>query len=80
MKHKVGSRVICQSWTNDGLYLALGMYDGTVSIWDKAGTEKVTIQRSAPVWKEEVWQGTSGKRERESRTVQGGHDEGEDTQ
>lgn len=80
VKHKVGSRVICQSWTNDGLYLALGMYDGTVSIRDKAGAEKVTIQRSAPVWKEEVWQGTSGKRERESRTVQGGHDEGEDTQ
>ena len=66
MKHKVGSRVICQSWTNDGLYLALGMYDGTVSIWDKAGTEKVTIQRSAPVWKEEVWQGTWKERERES--------------
>ena len=50
VKHKVGSRIICQSWTNDGLYLALGMYDGTVSIRDKAGAEKVTIQRSAPVW------------------------------
>ena len=38
------------SWTNDGQYLALGQFDGHVSIRDKAGKETVLIERTAPVW------------------------------
>ena len=34
-KHKVSSRICCCSWTNDGQYLALGLYNGTVSIRNK---------------------------------------------
>lgn len=41
LKHKVSSRILSASWTNDGQYLALGMMDGKVSIRDKAGAEKV---------------------------------------
>lgn len=35
-KHKVNSRITCCSWTNDGQYLALGLYNGLVSIRNKA--------------------------------------------
>ncbi|XP_041348420.1 intraflagellar transport protein 122 homolog [Gigantopelta aegis] len=53
-KHKVSSRITCCSWTNDGQYLALGLYNGFVSIRNKAGEEKVKIERPganiAPVW------------------------------
>mmetsp|Transcript_3049 Transcript_3049/g.4655 ORF Transcript_3049/g.4655 Transcript_3049/m.4655 type:complete len:1198 (+) Transcript_3049:84-3677(+) len=49
-KHKVNSKILCTSWTNDGQYLALGMFNGNISIRDKAGQEKVLIERSAPVW------------------------------
>uniref|UniRef100_A0A8C3VLM9 Intraflagellar transport protein 122 homolog n=1 Tax=Catharus ustulatus TaxID=91951 RepID=A0A8C3VLM9_CATUS len=42
------------SWTNDGQYLALGMFNGIVSIRNKNGDEKVKIERpggsSSPVW------------------------------
>lgn len=34
-KHKVNSRITCCSWTNDGQYLALGLYNGLVSIRNK---------------------------------------------
>ena len=34
-KHKVHSRVTACSWTNDGQYLALGLYNGIVSIRNK---------------------------------------------
>ncbi|XP_046555893.1 intraflagellar transport protein 122 homolog [Haliotis rubra] len=44
-KHKVSSRVTCCSWTNDGQYLALGLYNGLVSIRNKGGEEKVKIER-----------------------------------
>ncbi|XP_014675394.1 PREDICTED: intraflagellar transport protein 122 homolog [Priapulus caudatus] len=44
-KHKVSSRVTSCAWTNDGQYLALGMYSGFVSIRNKAGEEKVKIDR-----------------------------------
>ncbi|XP_065829391.1 intraflagellar transport protein 122 homolog [Oscarella lobularis] len=52
VKHKVSSRITCCSWTNDGQYLALGMYSGTISIRNKNGDEKVKIERPAgcPVW------------------------------
>jgi len=36
-KHKVQSRVLCMSWTNDGTLLTLGHFDGHVSLRDKSG-------------------------------------------
>eukprot|EP00955_Chlamydomonas_euryale_P115585 366362-Chlamydomonas_euryale.AAC.11 len=39
------------SWTMDGNYLALGCFDGSVSIRDKAGAEKLRIDTGpSPVW------------------------------
>ncbi|NWR56785.1 IF122 protein, partial [Bucorvus abyssinicus] len=53
-KHKSSSKITCCSWTNDGQYLALGMFNGVVSIRNKNGDEKVKIERpagaSSPVW------------------------------
>ncbi|XP_074406359.1 intraflagellar transport protein 122 homolog isoform X2 [Zonotrichia albicollis] len=53
-KHKTSSRITCCSWTNDGQYLALGMFNGIVSIRNKNGDEKVKMERpggsSSPVW------------------------------
>ncbi|XP_071171203.1 intraflagellar transport protein 122 homolog isoform X2 [Mytilus galloprovincialis] len=53
-KHKVNSRITCASWTNDGQYLALGLYNGLISIRNKGGEEKVKIERpyaaGSPVW------------------------------
>ena len=34
-KHKVNSRVTACSWTNDGQYLALGLFNGLVTIRNK---------------------------------------------
>lgn len=49
-KHKVFSKILSMSWTNDGLHLALGLLSGHISIRDKFGVEKADIVRSAPVW------------------------------
>ncbi|XRB06728.1 intraflagellar transport protein 122 [Pycnococcus provasolii] len=49
-KHKMPAKVLSQSWTADGQYLALGMVDGRISVRDRKGTEKVMIQRTAPIW------------------------------
>ncbi|KAJ7316950.1 hypothetical protein JRQ81_003112 [Phrynocephalus forsythii] len=53
-KHKVSNKITCCSWTNDGQYLALGMFNGVVSIRNKNGEEKVKIERPggslSPVW------------------------------
>ncbi|KAI8511589.1 intraflagellar transport protein 122 homolog [Branchiostoma floridae x Branchiostoma belcheri] len=53
-KHKVGIKITCCSWTNDGQYLALGLYNGCVSIRNKNGEEKVKIERPggaiSPIW------------------------------
>ncbi|KAM6062280.1 intraflagellar transport protein 122 homolog isoform 6-T6 [Chlamydotis macqueenii] len=53
-KHKASSKITCCSWTNDGQYLALGMFNGVVSIRNKNGDEKVKIERtgaaSSPIW------------------------------
>ncbi|KAG8546160.1 hypothetical protein GDO81_019675 [Engystomops pustulosus] len=53
-KHKVSSKITCCSWTNDGQYLALGMFNGVVSIRNKNGEEKVKIERPggslSPIW------------------------------
>eukprot|EP00798_Chlamydomonas_sp_ICE-L_P028208 gene28208-31309_t len=50
-KHKVSSRICCLAWTVDGNFLAMGSFDGSVSIRDKAGSEKSRIESGAsPVW------------------------------
>ncbi|KAF0705653.1 Aste57867_6993 [Aphanomyces stellatus] len=49
-KHKVVSKILCANWSLDGEYLALGLFNGQILIRDKQGGEKVTIERSAPVW------------------------------
>ncbi|XP_057296410.1 intraflagellar transport protein 122 homolog [Hydractinia symbiolongicarpus] len=51
-KHKLSSRALCCCWTNDGQYLALGLFNGIISIRNKSGEEKVKIERSggSPVW------------------------------
>ncbi|KAJ1630940.1 hypothetical protein T492DRAFT_870790, partial [Pavlovales sp. CCMP2436] len=51
-KHKLPSRALCCSWTNDGQHLALGLYSGVVTIRDRhrPDVEKVRIERSSPVW------------------------------
>jgi len=50
-KHKVSSKVLCMSWTSDGLHLALGLFNGHVSIRDKFGVEKADMAPSkAPIW------------------------------
>jgi intraflagellar transport protein 122 len=48
---QVNSKVLCMAWTGDGMLLALGCYDGSVSVRDKAGTEKHKFSAgSSPVW------------------------------
>uniref|UniRef100_A0A4W3GC19 Intraflagellar transport protein 122 homolog n=1 Tax=Callorhinchus milii TaxID=7868 RepID=A0A4W3GC19_CALMI len=53
-KHKVNSKVTCCGWTNDGQYLAIGLFSGVVSIRNKSGEEKVRIERPggslSPIW------------------------------
>lgn len=53
-KHKSNGRINACSWTNDGQYLALGLATGCVSIRNKAGEEKVKIERpggsDSPIW------------------------------
>lgn len=48
-KHKVGSRILCMSWTNDGTCLSLGLFNGKISLRDKSGSERLVIERNAPV-------------------------------
>jgi hypothetical protein len=39
------------AWTDDGANLALGHYDGSVSIRDKAGGERLRLEcGTSPVW------------------------------
>jgi len=49
-KYKVQSKILSASWSNDGQFLALGMFSGQITIRDRNGNEKVNIARSAPVW------------------------------
>jgi intraflagellar transport protein 122 len=49
-KHKTPSKILSMSWTADGLHLALGLFNGHISIRDKFGTEKTEIVRRAPIW------------------------------
>ncbi len=47
---QVSSKVVSLAWTNDGQFLALGLYNGQISIRSRVGEETITIQRNAPVW------------------------------
>ena len=51
-KNKVLSKVCCCDWTRDGQILALGHFDGKVSLYDKKGELKTDFQRvtGAPIW------------------------------
>ncbi|MEW5316653.1 MAG: hypothetical protein WDW38_008010 [Sanguina aurantia] len=50
-KHKVGSRICAMTWTSDGGLLALGCFDGSISVRDKAGGEKLRIEAgTSPIW------------------------------
>ncbi|CEG41209.1 intraflagellar transport protein 122 homolog [Plasmopara halstedii] len=50
-KHKVGAKILSACWSNDGQILALGLFNGNVTLRDKLGAEKRLIERSnAPVW------------------------------
>ncbi|KAJ6643007.1 Intraflagellar transport protein 122 like [Pseudolycoriella hygida] len=44
-KHKLGIKITCCAWTNDGQYIALGLQSGSVSIRNKAGDERGRIER-----------------------------------
>lgn len=48
---QVPSKVVSMSWTSDGMLLALGLYDGSITLRDKAGSEKLKFTAgSSPVW------------------------------
>jgi len=49
-KYKVQSKILSAAWSNDGQFLAMGMFSGQITIRDKKGNEKVSIAREAPVW------------------------------
>jgi len=49
-KHKVPSKILSAAYTPDGQFLALGMLNGHITIRDKAGAEKVLIERTQPIW------------------------------
>ena len=51
-KYSVKSRICCCAWTNDGTHLTLGHFNGTISLYNKDGEEKNTIERpsGAPIW------------------------------
>jgi intraflagellar transport protein 122 len=49
-KHKITARGLSCSWTPDGQHLAIGQFDGKVTIRAKDGSEKLSIQRANPVW------------------------------
>lgn len=45
------SKVVSMAWTSDGMLLALGLFDGSIFLRDKAGNEKLKFTASgSPVW------------------------------
>ena len=54
-KHKVPSRVCSCSWTNDGQFFAIGMYNGVITIWTKVSNQQPPPQRSNRNWLSGVW-------------------------
>lgn len=53
-KHRVHCRVTSCSWTTDGLHLALGLVNGSISVRGRTGEERYRIERpggaQTPVW------------------------------
>ncbi|GAB1599701.1 intraflagellar transport protein 122 homolog [Argonauta hians] len=53
-KTKINSRITSASWSNDGLFMALGLFSGVVSIRSTTGEQKIQIERpdasSNPIW------------------------------
>jgi intraflagellar transport protein 122 len=49
-KYKISAKGLCCSWSNDGQLLAIGQFDGTVTVRNKAGEAKYTYLRGGPVW------------------------------
>ena len=49
-KHKLSAKGLCCSWSNDGTLLAIGQFDGTVTVRAKDGAQKFCYRRSGPVW------------------------------
>jgi intraflagellar transport protein 122 len=48
---QVQSKILCLSWTADGTLLAMGCYDGSVSVRDRAGSERAHFSAGAtPAW------------------------------
>lgn len=48
-KFPLPSKTLSMSWSNDGLILAIGMYNGNITLRDKTGQVKETIVRNAPI-------------------------------
>ncbi|KAF8288920.1 putative intraflagellar transport protein 122 [Trypanosoma cruzi] len=49
-KNALPSKGLCVSWSRGGQSLAIGLYDGTVLLFSPNSSEKVLVQRNAPVW------------------------------
>lgn len=50
-KIKSGSKCLCCDWTPDGQVLAIGLFNGTILLRDKAGAELNEIKKStSPIW------------------------------
>ena len=50
-KPQVSSKILSLAWTMDGALLAVGSYDGSVSIRDRAGNEKARFSAGqTPAW------------------------------
>jgi intraflagellar transport protein 122 len=58
-KHKVSNRIVSSDWSKDGQMIALGMYNGQVSVRSSTGLEKYRIDRKSTVWALK-WIQTSG--------------------
>ena len=49
-KYPTSSKVQSIAWTSDGQFVALGQWNGHVSLRDQDGEEKMRIERSQPIW------------------------------
>eukprot|EP01038_Epipyxis_sp_PR26KG_P005400 gene5400-7484_t len=49
-KEKVPSRIMSAAWSTDGVVLALGLLNGTITLRNQQAEEIQKIERKAPVW------------------------------